>query len=65
MFFIIFVNYLSGKRLPAPACVVHNNRSLLTYGGLLICYGLFGDVIKLAEENRWMGRARYAGENVF
>lgn len=62
---ITCVNDLSGNRLTAPACAIHNNGSLLTYGGILVGYGLFSDMIKASEENRWLGKARYLSENAF
>ena len=38
---------------------VYNGGKHVSMAGLLVGYGLFGDVIKYAEENRWMGRFRY------
>lgn len=38
---------------------VHNAGKLLAFGGLVVSYGVSGDIMKNGEDMRYLGRARY------
>ncbi|XP_046544665.1 ceramide kinase-like [Haliotis rubra] len=48
-----------GKSGPVNAVSVHQERQLSAYSGLLLGFGLFGDIMNDCEKFRWMGSSRF------
>jgi ceramide kinase len=51
-----------GGTVPANAVSVHQGGQLAAYAGLLLGFGLQGDMMADCEKFRWMGVSRYNGE---
>ena len=51
-----------GGSLPTNAVSVHQGGQLAAYSGLLLAFGLQGDMMADCEKFRWMGQSRYNGE---
>ena len=51
-----------GATLPTNAVSVHQGGSLSAYSGLVLGFGLQGDMMADCERFRWMGHSRYNGE---
>ncbi|XP_041359229.1 ceramide kinase-like [Gigantopelta aegis] len=48
-----------GKTRPASAASIHQGHKLSLYSGLLVGFGLFGDIMKDCDKFRWMGASRF------
>ena len=51
-----------GATLPTNAVSVHQGGRLSAYSGLVLGFGLQGDMMADCERFRWMGHSRYNGE---
>ena len=71
--------YLNGTKCPVTAalrivmghCVstnivsLHQGNKCSGYSGLILGFGLFGDVMRDCEKYRWMGTSRFKGKLIF
>ncbi|KAK6188697.1 hypothetical protein SNE40_004825 [Patella caerulea] len=53
------LHIILGKRTNANVVGVHQDGELTAYSGLLLGFGLFGDIMYDCEKFRWMGPTRY------
>lgn len=51
-----------GHTTPSNAVSVHQGGKLSAYSGLILAFGLQGDMMYDCEKFRWMGSSRYTGK---
>lgn len=50
-----------GQCVPTNIASLHQGHTCTGYSGLILGFGLFGDMMKDCEQYRWMGTSRFKG----
>lgn len=53
-----------GSTVPTNSVSLHEGGKLISYSGLVLGFGLFGDMMFDCEQFRWMGPTRYEGKYI-